>query len=167
MCPCIWWWGLVFQFLDGSYSTFPTKFQMVLLLLVSKPSSSDWNNALRNCRATVWYKAQLPVFPREESIVSWRTVTVACIPLQCLSLATHLLAFQMVMLFLCVQCFAANENDTAILWNLSTLSVGNDLDLFPADSDIPEEITFSTSQGFARHWWGSLCCKPLFPPPSP
>lgn len=116
--------------------------------------------ALRLCRAMVWHKAQIPVFSREESIVFWRTVTMACIPLQCLSLTTNLMAFHMVTLFLCVQCFAANaENDTAISWNLSALSIGNDLDLLPADSDIPEEITFCTCQRFARHWWWSFTCQ--------
>lgn len=76
---------------------------------------------------------------------------MACVPLQCLSLTTHLMAFQMVTLFHCVQGFAANDNDAVILWNLSALSIGNGLDVLPAaELDIPEEITFCTSQRFAR-----------------
>lgn len=56
---------------------------------------------------------------------------MACIPLQCLSLTTNLMAFHMVTLFLCVQCFAANaKNDTAISWNLSALSIGMILTYF-------------------------------------
>lgn len=60
-----------------------------------------------------------------------------------------------------VQCFAADtKNDTAVLQNLSAVSIGNNLDFFPADSDIPEEITVRISQRFARHCRESLCCKP-------
>lgn len=160
---CMRMWELVSQFLDSSCCTSPTKFQIVLLLLVSKPSSSGQNKpyALRNCRATVWCKGHLPVFSRGEAVVSWRTVTVACVPVRYLSLATHLMVLHISSLFLHVQCFAANaKNYIAILQNLSAVSIGNDLDFFPADSDIPEEITIRTSQRFARQCRKSLCCKP-------
>lgn len=78
---------------------------------------------------------------------------MACIPLQYLSLATHLMVFCIFTLFLYVQCFAANaKNDIVILQNLSAVSVRNDLGFFLADSGIPEEITIRCQE--------SLCCKP-------
>lgn len=84
---------------------------------------------------------------------------MACI--QYPTLATHLMLFHVFRLCRRVRFFAANaKNNIAVLQNLSAVSVRNDLDFFPADSDIPEEITVHPSQRFARYCRESLCCKP-------
>lgn len=63
-------------------------------------------------------------------------------------------------LFFGVQYFAANaKNNTVDSQNLSAVSIGNDSDVFPVDSDIPEEGTVPTGQTFASPRLESLCCK--------
>lgn len=65
---------------------------------------------------------------------------MACI--QYPTLATHLMLFHVFRLCRRVRFIAANaKNNIAVLQNLSAVSVRNNLDFFPADSDIPEEIT--------------------------
>lgn len=159
---CTSWWESVSQFLDTSCSTCPTKFQTVLLLLVSKPSSSGQNKpyALGNRRAMVWCKSSPCIFQRRvgsplENIrgdLCSSPVPQPGHPLHGTSHSWSVPARSM---------FAANaKNDISVLQNLSAVSVGNDLDFFPADSDILEEITICTSQRFTRQRRKSLCCKP-------
>lgn len=165
------WWESVSQFLHTSCSTCPIKFQTVLLLLVSKPSSSGQNKpcALGNHRAMVRCKSSPCIFQRRvgsplENIrgdLCSSPVPQPGHPLHGTSHSWSLPARSV---------FAANaKNDISVLQNLSAVSVGNDPDFFPADSDIPEEITICTSQRFTRQCRKSLCCKPalfffFFPP---
>jgi len=55
-----------------------------------------------------------------------------------LSQAAPAVLLHVLILLICVQCFATNtKNNTVALKNLSAVSIRSDPDVFPVDSDIP------------------------------